>query len=278
MWQFFTEHWRDSIEILLLTIGVYQIQKALRETRAAQILLGLVILFVTLIALAKFCKLEVIQWIITRSGVVAAGAMIVIFQPELRNGLARLGSRRMFSFSSKRRLAFLESFTVSVLALSKKRIGALFAIQRDVSLKEYMDNGVKIDALFSHELSMAVFYPKAPLHDGGMVIANDRVSAAACVFPLTEKVVQDRTMGLRHRAGIGLTEKTDAIAIIVSEETGQISIAENGQLHQNLNEEQFHAMLQDIFISGKNVNESDLEQMATDPAVLPSRPDHLVSD
>jgi diadenylate cyclase len=198
----------------------------------------------------------VMQWIITESAKLLAFALIVIFQPELRTGLARLGSNRLFSLYGRRRLDFLERFADSVVNLSKKRVGALFAIQRDVSLKEQLDTGVGLDARFTPELAMAVFFPKAPLHDGGMIIANDRVAGAACVFPVTEREMQDRSTGLRHRAALGLSERTDAICVVVSEETGGISICENGVLQRNLTEKQFREKISDIFFSDKPSNES----------------------
>jgi diadenylate cyclase len=200
--------------------------------------------------------LVVIQWIITRAATVVAFALLVIFQPELRTGLARLGSHRLLSLFTKRRHDFIERFADSVVNLSKKRIGALFAIQRDISLKEQLDTGVVLDARFSPELAMAIFFPKAPLHDGGMIIAEDRVAGAACVFPVTEREMQDRSTGLRHRAALGLTERTDAIAVVVSEETGSISIAQNGQLLRQLTEAQFREKIADLFFSGKSNHEN----------------------
>ena len=260
MWKFLYDHWRDGIEILLLATCIYQVYRAFRNTRGAQILVGLGTILVVLTLVSTVFKFEVVQWIITRAAAILAFALIVIFQPELRNGLARLGSNRLFSFSNKRRLAFLERFADAVINLSKKRIGALFAIQRGISLKEHLDSGVVLDAQFSPELAMTVFHPKAPLHDGGMIIADDRVAGAACVFPVTERQMQDRSTGLRHRAAIGLTERTDAIAVVVSEETGGISICENGVLQRNLTEKQFREKISEIFFSGKPSNETDTGQ------------------
>jgi diadenylate cyclase len=255
MWNFLTEHWRDGIEILLLAACIYQIYRAFRATRGAQILVGLVTILIVLTLVSAIFRFEVIQWIITRAAAVLAFALIVIFQPELRTGLARLGSNRLFSFYGRRRIDFLERFADAVLNLSKKRVGALFAIQRDVSLKEQLDTGVVLDARFSPELSMTVFNPKSPLHDGGMIIADERVAGAACVFPVTEREMQDRSTGLRHRAAIGLTERTDAIAVVVSEETGGVSICQNGVLHRNLTDQQFRERIAEIFFSGKPSNE-----------------------
>lgn len=268
--KFLQDHWRHGIEILVLATCIYQIYRAFRATRGAQILVGLGTILVVLTLVSTIFQFEVIQWIITRAAAILAFALIVIFQPELRNGLARLGSKRLFSFSNKRRLAFVERFADAVINLSKKRIGALFAIQRGISLKDYLDSGVVLDAQFSPELATAVFYPKAPLHDGGMIIADDRVAGAACVFPVTERQMQDRSTGLRHRAAIGLTERTDAIAIAVSEETGGISICENGVIQRNLTEKQFREKLAEIFISGKSTNE-------TEPAPQLGRKDPLSS-
>jgi diadenylate cyclase len=257
MWKFLISHWRDGVEILLLAACIYQIYRTFRATRGAQILVGLITILVFLTLVSALFKFEVIQWIITRAAAVLAFALIVIFQPELRNGLARLGSNRLFSFYSKRQLDFLERFADAVIHLSKKRIGALFAIQRDISLKEQLDTGVMLDARFSPELAMAVFHPKAPLHDGGMIIAEDRVAGAACVFPVTEREMQDRSTGLRHRAAIGLTERSDAVAVVVSEETGGISICENGVLLRNLSEKIFREKLAEIFFSSTPSHETE---------------------
>jgi diadenylate cyclase len=279
MWKFLQEHWRHGIEILLLATCIYQIYRAFRATRGAQILVGLGTLLAVLTLVSAVFHFVVIQWIITRAAAILALALIVIFQPELRNGLARLGSNPLFSFSNKRRLAFLERFADAVINLSKKRIGALFAIQRDISLKDYLDSGVVLDAQFSPELAMAVFHPKAPLHDGGMIIADDRVAGAACVFPVTDRQMQDRSTGLRHRAAIGLTERTDAIAVAVSEETGGISICENGVLHRNLTERQFRDKISEIFVSGKSSNETDpATQLDRKGPLPPSGDSDLVSD
>jgi diadenylate cyclase len=279
MWKFLLDHWRDGIEILLLATCIYQVYRAFRATRGAQILVGLgtILIFLTLVSTAF--KFEVISWIIKGAATFLAFALIVIFQPELRNGLARLGGNPLFSFFGKRRLAFLERFADAVINLSKKRVGALFAIQRGISLKEHLETGVILDAQFSPELAMTVFHPKTPLHDGGMIIADDRVAGAACVFPVTEKEMQDRSTGLRHRAAIGLTERTDAIAVVVSEETGGISICENGHLQRNLTEKQFREKLAEIFLASKPSHETEpSKQLDSKDPLSPSGDSDLVSD
>ncbi|NJM37216.1 MAG: TIGR00159 family protein [Akkermansiaceae bacterium] len=279
MWKFLLDHWRDGIEILLLATCIYQVYRAFRATRGAQILVGLatILIFLTLVSTAF--KFEVISWILKGAATFLAFALIVIFQPELRNGLARLGSNPVFSFFGKRRLAFLERFADAVINLSKKRVGALFAIQRGISLKEHLETGVILDAQFSPELAMTIFHNKTPLHDGGMIIADDRVAGAACVFPVTEKEMQDRSTGLRHRAAIGLTERTDAIAVVVSEETGGISICENGHLQRNLTEKQFREKLAEIFLASKPSNETEPStQLDRKDPLSPPGDSDLVSD
>lgn len=279
MWSFIEQHWKDGIEILVLAFCIYQLYRAFRATRGAQILVGLGLILVALALVTQLFDFQVIGWIITRSAAVLAFALLVIFQPELRNGLARVGSSRFFSLSSKRRLAFVERLADAVVLLSKKRIGALFAIQQGISLKEQLETGVVLDARFTPELAMSVFFPKSPLHDGGMIIADDRVAGAACVFPVTEKEMKDRSTGLRHRAAIGLTERTDAVAVVVSEETGSISICVNGVLQRNLTEKQFRERISEIFFSGPSSNETEtIEKLDRETPLSADGSRDLVSD
>ena len=254
-WDFFIKHWRDGIEILILAIAIYQIFRAFRATRGARILVGLVVILVAVTLLLRLFEFEVISWLITRAALLLVFAVPIIFQPELRNALAKLGSSRFFSFSNKSQLDFLEVFEDAVVALSKKRIGALFAIERDIALKPFEETGVVLNADFSQELAMTVFFPKTPLHDGGMVIANKKMSSAACVFPVSQRELSDRSIGLRHRAAIGVTEETDCVAVIVSEETGAISICIEGHLERNLGEEKFRVRMAEIFLADENKHE-----------------------
>ena len=258
MLDFLQKHWRDGIEILV----------------------GLATILIVLTLVSQIFNFQVIGFLITRAAAVLAFALIVIFQPELRDALARLGSKRIYPFfTNKGRVALFERFSDSVINLSKKRIGALFAIQRGISLKKHLDTGVVLDARFSPELAMAVFHPKAPLHDGGMIIAEDRVSGAACVFPVTQREMHDRSTGLRHRAAIGVTEETDAVAVVVSEETGGISICIDGKLERNLTEKQFRDRINELFISRKPANETDTaETLDGEAPVSDARDRDMVSD
>ncbi len=278
-WEDVREHWKDGIEILILSIAIYQIYRAFRATRGARILVGLVVILVAVTLVLFYFKFQVITWLVTRAAILLVFALPVIFQPELRNALAKLGSSRLFSFSNKSQLDFLETFEDSVVALSKKRIGALFAIERDISLKPYEETGVTLNADFSPELSMTVFFPKSPLHDGGVVIANKKMSTAACVFPVSQKELADRSIGLRHRAAIGVTEETDCVAVIVSEETGAISICMEGILERNLGEEKFRKRMAQIFLSNDDKNETSApKELDPEDRVAAAGDRDLVSD
>ena len=255
-----SDHWQHAIEILILAFGVYQIFRAFKSTRGARILVGLASILIFLTLISQLFSFQVISWIITRAAAALALALIVIFQPELRNALAKLGSSRLFLFSTNRKLAFLETFADAVIILSKKRIGALFAIERGISMRQYLDTGVKLDAIFSPELALAVFHPKAPLHDGGMIIAQDRVAGAACVFPVSQKELGDRSIGLRHRAAIGVSEETDCVVVVVSEETGNISLCVDGEMTRTTNEEDFRQRLEELFLSTPVANEKNTDQ------------------
>jgi diadenylate cyclase len=279
MWTFIEESWRNAIEILILAICIYQVYRAFRATRGAQILVGLGIIIVVLTLVSQVAKFMVISWLVKNATALLAFALVVIFQPELRDALARLGSKGIFSYSSKRRLAFLERLADAVILLSKKRIGAILAIERGISLKKFLETGVTLDAQFSPELALTVFHPKTPLHDGGMIMANDRVAGAACVFPVTQREMHDRSTGLRHRAAIGLTEETDAVAVVVSEETGGISICVEGKLERNLTEKQFREALAKIFLTGKSPHENEsAEKLDRQGPLTPAGGRDLVSD
>lgn len=267
-WGFIQKNWRYAIEILILTIGIYQIYRAFKATRGARILVGLVVILVMLTGLLQLFKFQVITWIVTRAVFVLLVMLPVIFQPEIRMALARVGSSRWLDWllrNDGRQIDLLESVNEAVVMLSKKRIGALFAFERNISLKPQQETGVTLNAVFSPELAMSVFFPKSPLHDGGMILADERVTAAACVFPVSQRELADRSTGLRHRAAMGLTEETDAICVVVSEETGSISICKDGLMERNLGEEAFRERMAEIFLSNMDIDEkSASEKLGTE--------------
>ncbi len=242
------ENWRAGVEVLVLWILIYQTYRVFRATRGARILVGLTVVIILMTLASQILDLKVIEWIIKSAAAVLAFALLIIFQPELRNGLARLGSTNLFSFSTSQQKIFLDALTEAVMKLSKKRFGALFAIERGIELSEYESTGVVIDSALSVELVATVFHPKTALHDGGMILKKERIASAACIFPVSQKQLSDRSLGLRHRAGFGITEETDAIAVIVSEETGAISIVVEEKIYRNLSEDEFREKLEEIFL------------------------------
>ena len=284
--EFLQEHWRSAVEILILWVFIYQFYRTFRATRGARILVGLAMIFVALTLASQLLQLEVMQFIITRVAVVAALALLIIFQPELRMALARLGSSRLWSFNITQQEEFLSSVADAVWELSKKRYGALFAIERSIGLKDQIETGVEINGDLSSELALTIFHPKTALHDGGVVLSGERIVAASCVFSVSQTEIGDRSMGLRHRAAIGLTEESDAVTIVVSEETGAVSICVDGRIERNMDEDGFRDRLEEIFLSDREGDSDEQEateevvpeQLDTQDSVAPGSDRSLVSD
>ena len=268
--------WRSAVEILLLSVGIYYGYLYFRGTRGAKVLTGLAIVFLTLTLISQLLNLVVIGWIIRSFSVFLAIALVVIFQPELRRGLAELGGHPIFSLTSEKRET-VHDLVEAVTQLASKQFGALIAIERDTSIRVYEETGVLVDADFSVELMLTIFHPKAALHDGGVIIRNGRIAAAACIFPVSQRETLDRSLGLRHRAGLGLTEESDAVAVIVSEETGGISICHRRRIERGFTPETFHKRISEILLQ-RAYEETDSEQLAREVDLPPARDHALVSD
>jgi diadenylate cyclase len=210
----------------------------------------------------------VIRWLIGRYSVFLVVALVVIFQPELRRAFAELGSRSFFS-SNKQNKQTLDRLCDCVLELASKQYGALIAIERDIGLRSYAETGVDLDSNFSPELMATIFHPKTALHDGGVILRDDRIVAAACIFPVSQRESLDRSFGLRHRAGLGLSEETDAIAIVVSEETGSISLCVGRRIKRGLTAAELRRKLGQVllFEPGEATNAAD----GAEPAVLEAK-------
>lgn len=240
------------VEILILAVAFHFILNAVRGTRGAGILKGIVFLFIGTflgaLFLAERFHLENIQrmltWILSGSAI----AIIVLFAPELRRGLSHLAQTRMLSpFLRSQSSGIIDELANAAVKLSKNRIGALVAIERDVGLGEYVEHGCRIDAALTSELLESLFYPGSALHDGAVIVQHDRVAAAGCLLPLTDDTSLSKSMGTRHRAAIGISEETDAIALVVSEETGRISVAVKGKLTGDLTRESLEKLLTDLY-------------------------------
>ena len=250
--EIFRAYWKDVLEILILSVGIYYAYLGIRGTRGARVLTGLVSLVLGLSLLSKLVGLAVIGWLINSLSAVLIIALVVIFQPELRRLLAELGSHRLFNTTQQ------TSETVDVLAstlveLSSRHLGALIAVERGTDISAHIESGIEIDSLISKELLVTIFHPKTPLHDGGVVIRNDRIASAACIFPVSQRQDIDRTLGLRHRAAIGLSEEGDPLILLVSEETGRISLCLRGKLERDFTPETLRKRLIELLVNDKPV-------------------------
>jgi diadenylate cyclase len=272
--QFLSDQWRSAFEIILLSVVLYYAYVYFRGTRGAKVLTGLAIVFLALVLISTLLNLVVIGWIVRSFSVFLAVALVVIFQPELRRALAELGGHPIFSLTSEKRET-VHDIAEAVSQLGNKQFGALIAIERDTSIRVYEETGVAIDAEFSVELMLTIFHPKSALHDGGVIVRNGRVAAAACIFPVSQRETLDRSLGLRHRAGLGITEESDAVAVIVSEETGALSICHRRRIERNFTPETFRQRIAEILLQS-NYEETDPAQLAREVDLPPTRDDALV--
>lgn len=239
----------EWFEILLLWIIYYYLLKLLRGTRGAQVLSGFALTFVGVLALTYFLNLYTLNWIFRTFSVNLVLAFVVIFQQEIRKALAELGRPGVLGGSSSRnskRHDVVEPLVKAAGSLGRQKIGALIAIERNIGLKSVEQTGVEIESRVRPELIASLFFPRSPLHDGGVVIREDRIIAAGCVFPLSQRQELHRSLGTRHRAAIGITEETDALVVVVSEETGTISVAYKGRLSRGLDEDRLRRMLKTV--------------------------------
>lgn len=247
--QFISLHWRQVIEVIILWVIFYNTYRYFRATRGARIFTALVGIYIGMTLLSGWLDLTVIGWLLKYVSVILAIALVIIFQPELRRALAELGSHRLFSsLNEKTRAHFADRLIEVVETLSRKRTGALIAIQRGIDLKQYLETGTRMDCLLTPELIFTVFHSGTTLHDGGMIVrmTDERIAGSGCVFPLIQRELSDQSIGLRHRAAMGITEESDAIALVVSEETGAISLAINGKLERDLEGHELRERLNDL--------------------------------
>ncbi len=270
--KFLIEHWKDGVEILIIALLLYASYRYLRRIRGARILFEFLLVLVSLTLVSHLFNLEVVNWLIRTFAMFFLVGLIVIFQPELRRAIVELESFNLFSLG-KERQDLVEQMTEICRQLSSKRYGALFAIQRGMDLGDYLETGVKIDSELSSELILTIFHPKTALHDGGMILKGGRIEGAACVFPVSQRELMDRSIGLRHRAAMGITEATDCVAIVVSEETGSLALAFDGELERHLSLEEFTERLRELLESGED-GESGEDEDEKDEETVKSRESH----
>ena len=242
---------RPAVEILIIAVGIYYPLKYVRWTRGWPIVLGFLALLVALSLTAWLLELKVIVSILGRfvyPGI--ALAVLVIFQPELRRILAELGNLPLFNTAHEER-ENIEVVVKTAERLAEMRIGALMALERSILLDEAVESGVAVDCESTPEMLETIFFPNNAIHDGGVVIRGDRIAQAACIFPMTQRQDLSKSLGTRHRAAIGLSEETDAVVVVVSEETGAISYAYKGNLVKGVSVEELRSFLTLIFVPGR---------------------------
>jgi diadenylate cyclase len=224
----------DCFQIVILAVAIYFIFNLFRGTRSAQMLFGLTLILLGLIALTMVFKFEVLGWLLRKLPIFMVFALVVIFQPEIRQALAIIGRRRSaLGRNASAATTRIDHLVAAAEELARNRIGALIAIEREISLDGYRQSGTLLNASLAPKLLTAIFFPRGPLHDGGVIIRGNTILAARCIFPLQTSDTS-LSYGMRHRAALGLSEETDAFVIVISEERGAISLAFQGRLLQNL--------------------------------------------
>jgi diadenylate cyclase len=249
-WFFQRLNWWSVLDILLVTLTFYWLLQLIRGTQAIQVLRGAVILVLAMVLAASLLPFQAFSWLVEKSLPALLVAVPVIFQPELRRALERLGRTGAYLTTTSRESStsdVIEDICTACTRLSERHHGALIVLERTTGLEEYTETGVQLNSQVTVELLLTIFFPNTALHDGAVVIRNGRLIAAACVLPLASGTISDRQMGLRHRASIGVTEETDAVAIVVSEETGTISVAHNGRMIRRLDGNRLRKTLQALY-------------------------------
>ena len=227
--------WWDLLDIAIVSFIFYEFLKLIRGTRAVQMAAGS-LLIVGLFYLSRLVPLQTVNWMIRNMLVYVAFAAIVIFQSDIRRALAHFGQAPFFRYFNRQEAAneTIEELVVAATMLSSQRTGAIIAIEREIGLRNYIESGIPIDATLTYDLLVTIFQTGSPLHDGAVIVQEDRIAAAACFLPLSVNPRVSRELGTRHRAAIGLTEENDAVAIVVSEERGHIALATNGRIERGL--------------------------------------------
>lgn len=255
----------DILDILVVAFIVYKVLEFIRETRAEQLVKGLLLLGAAFFV-SDFLNMNTLNWILKGITTMGILALVVVFQPELRRALEYVGRNKfirgsMTSIGKEKALKITEEFVTALRNLSADKTGALIVIERQTALNDRVETGTIIDADISEQLIGNIFYEGAPLHDGAVIVRGDRLYAAGCVLPLTENKNLDKELGTRHRAGIGITEHSDAITIIVSEETGVISMAKDGIITRYLDTKTIEKTLLDLYIPQESTKTSRIKKL-----------------
>ncbi len=249
--------WQDIVDILIVTAIVYRVLLIIKGTKAARMLIGIGLLFLALL-FSKYLGLYTIDWIVQSLWAQIVLAIIILFQPEIRKTLAQMGEARFFpSFASAEGLRSIEEIVKASIALANRKIGALIVIEKETDLRDFSEMGIQLDAKVSRELLLSIFHPTSPMHDGAIIIRGNQVLAAGCFLPLSLSAHYSKAFGTRHRAALGLTEETDAVVIIVSEETGKITTSVGNKTEKNVDMGSLRDFLTEHFIVSKDKNRNE---------------------
>jgi diadenylate cyclase len=245
--------WLDLVDIIVVSIIIYELLKLIRGTRAVQMALGAGVLVAIFYASEGF-HLQTVNWLIRNIAGYIVIALIVLFQSDIRRALAHFGRAPFFRYFAKPETAeeSIEEIAVAASLLSAQKVGALIAVERQIGLRNYIEGGIPLDAVLTYDLLVSIFQPSSPLHDGAVIVQEDRVPAAACFLPLTVNPKLSKDLGSRHRAAIGLTEENDSVAIVVSEETGRISVVVDGEIERGFDAETLKARLRTLVIQRRS--------------------------
>lgn len=243
--QIISSYWKPASEILIFWFGYYLLLVYIQDSGMAQALKGLVLL-VVLFFISNWLHLETIGWVLSHLFQISIIGFIIVFHPELRRGLTRIGQSPLFKmFLKEERL--INQIAEAVVTMARHKTGALLAIEREVGLRPYIESGIALDAILTTELLVTIFMPNTPFHDGGTIIQGGRVVAVGCLFPLSQSQKLSKTLGTRHRAGLGLSEETDALVIVVSEETGVITLMDKGRMTRDVDEAHLRDQLVELY-------------------------------
>lgn len=245
--------WWDLLDIAIVSFLIYEFLKLIRGTRAVQMGVGTLII-VALFYVSRLAPLQTVNWLIRNMLLYVAFAAIVIFQSDIRRALAHFGQAPFFRDFNRQEAAdeTIEEIVVAATMLSSQKVGAIIAVEREIGLRNYIESGIPLDATLTYDLLVTIFHPGSALHDGAVILQENRVAAAACFLPLTVNPRISRELGTRHRAALGLTEEGDAVAVIVSEETGAISVAIDGKIDRGLSPDDLRARLRSLITTRKS--------------------------
>lgn len=243
---------KPTIEIFILWIVFYRILTFFAGTRAFQVLKGMAYLVLAFLV-SQILGLDTLNWLLTKLFAISIIAILILFQQELRHGLARLGQQHLFnvSLAEAEIVMIIDEISSAAFKLARQKTGCIIVVERETKLATYIDSGIGLDAKVSAELIQSIFNHQAPLHDGGIIIRGDRIAAASCLFPLSENQSFSKTIGTRHRASLGISEQTDAIAVLVSEETGEISVTHDGRFIDIDTKDKLGNVLKTLLVSPK---------------------------